>query len=287
MIGRYGGAGWRWRQHRDELRRSLDSALVAGAYLRLAGHYPEFAGFAGPTALLAWLRDNRNPTAALRDQKDRVLRELVTRARSVDGAVGDCAWRLLLCAMAPALEGISQRTGLSVDEVLDAFVGGVLDLDLTAVTRVAATLARNARRDALTLRRQPYGTRLQHGPIPSDCGVGADGRAERFPELLTVYDADPLEEPEAEVSGDVDALRAEIAAAVGEANADLVIGAAIYGENQRVLAERLGLSYEAARKGYQRSLKRLEHRFAHARPRRRCPKSAGRLRLRKRKGGTP
>ena len=35
------------------------------------------------------------------------------------------------------------------------------------------------------------------------------------------------------------ALRAEIAAAVGEANADLVIGSAIYGENQRVLAERL------------------------------------------------
>ena len=287
MIRRDAGASWRWRRHRDELRRSLDSAVVAGAYLGLAGHCPGLAAFAGPAAVLAWLRDNRNRTAALRDRKDQVLRELIACARDEGGIVGNCAWHLLLCAMEPALAGNSRRTGLSVDEVLYAFVGGVLELNLTAVNRVAATLARNTRRDALTARRQPYGTRLQHGPIPAEAGVGEDGRVERFPDLLTVYDADPFNEPEPEGSNDVNALRAEVAAAVGEENADLVIGAAIYGENQRVLAERMGISYEAARKNYQRSLKRLERRFARARRRPRCPRSRGRLRLRSRKEGTP
>ena len=52
------------------------------------------------------------------------------------------------------------------------------------------------------------------------------------------------------------AIRDFVAEVVGH-DADLVIGAAIYGVSQRELAERLGLTHEAARKRFQRALARL------------------------------
>lgn len=47
-----------------------------------------------------------------------------------------------------------------------------------------------------------------------------------------------------------------IAEVVGK-DADLVIGAVLYGENHRELGGRLGLTHENARKRYQRAVKRL------------------------------
>ena len=44
-------------------------------------------------------------------------------------------------------------------------------------------------------------------------------------------------------------------------DAKLVIGAAIYGESQREVGERLGLTHEAARKRYQRAVARIRECF--------------------------
>ena len=64
--------------------------------------------------------------------------------------------------------------------------------------------------------------------------------------------------PHLDVDEDIHSLRALIAKAVGgEADADLILGMAVHEENQRELADRLGISHEAARKRVQRALKRL------------------------------
>lgn len=109
-------------------------------------------------------------------------------------------------------------------------------------------------------------------------------------ELLIAYDPEPFEKAAFDGSDleDLSELREEIADVVGK-DTELVIGAGIYDENQRVLAGRLGITHAAARERYQRSLKRLEHRFARARRRGRCPKAPPRRRLwsKRREGGSP
>ena len=88
--------------------------------------------------------------------------------------------------------------------------------------------------------------------------------------------ADPVEEDEPQVmprqaselgipvtlsdEREVGAIREWLLGVVGE-DADLVIGAAIYGETHREVGERLGLSHEAARKRFQRAIRRVRERL--------------------------
>ena len=65
--------------------------------------------------------------------------------------------------------------------------------------------------------------------------------------------------PRLDVDEEIRALRAILAKAVGsEAAADLAIWTAVFGENQREVSERLGISHDAARKRVPQAIKRLK-----------------------------
>jgi RNA polymerase sigma-70 factor (ECF subfamily) len=62
--------------------------------------------------------------------------------------------------------------------------------------------------------------------------------------------------PEAMIAG----IRAWLVPVVGD-DADLVLGATVYGETQRELADRLRIPHEAARKRFQRAMNRIRRRL--------------------------
>ena len=258
-------------------RQELDAATAGAQFAAIRTLVSVLAPFDSPDSLLQFMHNKIEDP----EVKDQILRGLIVHARRGRG-VGAYAWRLLICAMQPALEKHLRRTTMTADEVLDAFVGQVLHLNLETVIRVAASLARNTRRDAFAARRNPFDTSAHHVPIPSEGGVEEDGRLVRFPVMLTVWDPDPFDEPEPEGPDpdDVAALRDEVAEVVGEGDAELVIGAAIYEESQKSLADRLGIRHAAARQRLGRALKRLKRRFAAGRrsPRRHTARAALHLR---------
>ena len=236
-----------WLRNRIAQDRQEVVAVSARAHFAaIKTLVPVLAPFDGAEQLLLFMHD---PGGDL-ERKDQILRGLIVRARR-GRSVGGYAWRLLICAMQPALEKHLRRTTLTAGEVLDAFVGQVLHLNLETVGRVAASLARSTRRDALAARRNPFGTSATHEPIPPEGGVEYDGgRRVRFPEALTVWDADPFEDPDPEGPDPYDGarLRDEVATVVGEADAELVLGAAVYGESRKLAqAQRRGDRWRSKR----------------------------------------
>ena len=66
--------------------------------------------------------------------------------------------------------------------------------------------------------------------------------------------------PRLDPDEDVEALRDLLIDIVGE-DADLVLGATVYGLTQREVGERLGLSHDATRKRFQRAIERIRQHF--------------------------
>jgi DNA-directed RNA polymerase specialized sigma24 family protein len=66
--------------------------------------------------------------------------------------------------------------------------------------------------------------------------------------------------PRLDPEDDVETLRDLLIGIVG-GDADIVLGATVYGLSQREVAERLGLSHEVTRKRYQRAIDRIRRHF--------------------------
>lgn len=283
MVGRTQDLWRKWHAIRDELRRSLEA--IDSPTVFLTELLPE--RFDRPADIPSWFADE----SRCRDTKDRVYKTLLRLARS-GPPHATIAWLLLLLGMWPSLERLlravsaDDRWNDPIGDVLDAFTSLVDSLSLSTVNRVAAALSRGTRRELLATRGRHARLSARSLAVPDEDGASI------FPEALSTFSPYDREERSfvanegANDDEELETIRAELKQVVGD-DADLVIGAAIYGENQRVLGERLGISHEAARKRYQRTLKRLEHRFARARRRKRCPTQRQEARFRRRKeGGT-
>ncbi len=277
----------RWLGIRDRLLQSTRSRSAFLQFERLQDQSAALRAHEDPTTLLEWLRDEGD--GSRRDEKDILLRDLLQHARTAD-EVAPCAWTLLFLSFWGPLtqlfgKVVCEAGDSAVGEILDAFNDLVVGLDLSTTNRIAAALTRGTRRDVFRHRRRDRAQAIRTSPLPSEDFEGGI----RFPDLLTEPPLDFCAEPPdgAEAIDDDQellALREELVATVGD-DADLVMGAAIYGVNQRVMAERMGISHAAARKRYQRTLKRLEHRFIKARRRPRCPTTRARLRSRTKDSG--
>jgi hypothetical protein len=219
------------------------------------------------------------------DEKDRIYAALV---RAVQGraAWAQVANTVLWCGIWPALDRISLRRmryfksnpeGLG-EAIAVAFSTQVGRMDLRRVHRVAATLVRSTDREVMDERRrerielehlvnpqEPEPPRW-HGDterLPDQEALGSAGLW-RLPDLVAKsgIEAEPGPFVGPSFERELVALRARLLPVAG-ADTDLVLAVLVLDEDQRAAADRFGLTYEVARKRFQRALLRVREYLVH------------------------
>lgn len=228
-----------WHEIRDHLMHSSSNLHFQRSFDAVRGEQATLSAFRDPAALLDGL--HRTPGDPAR--KNLILSALVGAAQG-NGPASDCALTLLLLALWPGLDAIRRRSLWrrlgSADEiasdVLARTTEAVRSLDLERVNWIAATVLRNVERDMIRVRqRDTAREHLASGADPDDVadsgdsGIGATGYAR--------------------LNGAVHKLLGD--------DALLVIRVAIEGFSQAEVAVELGLTEAAARKRYQRAMRRL------------------------------
>ena len=245
-----------WEALHQSLARRADSLDAHRSFNKARQQRVELEPFEHPAALVDYLNDKGGNW----DHKDRIYAALVEMAQA-EGRMG-LAMALLWLGLWPGLDAIYRRNlkhhrndpGELVSEIWDRFIIAVGRADLGRINRVAATLIRNTERLVGWWRQRGWNEDASKNELPEDDDLFAPGTIERRPDISDLG-LPPGLSPDDEVAR----LREVIAEVVGD-DADLVIGAVIYGENHRELGERLGMTHETARKRYQRAVKRLrEH----------------------------
>lgn len=199
----------------------------------------DLAPFRDPAALLDGLhRTPGNPA-----RKNLILSALVEVAQG-NGPASDCALTLLLLALWPGLDAIRRRSlwrrlGTAdevASDVLARTIEAVRGLDLRRVNWIAATVLRNVERDMIRVRRRNTAREhLASGADPDELadsggsGISATGYARLYGAVRKLLGDDAV----------------------------LVIRVAIEGFSQAEAGAELGLTEAAARKRYQRAMRRL------------------------------
>ena len=203
--------------------------------------------FESPLALVAYLT---SPGGDL-DEKDRIYGVLVSAVQR-DAAWSELATSIVWLGLWPALDAIYRRKlrhfARNPDELVSAlsarFAAAVGRAELTRIRRLAATLTMNTERDVVQELRQKWKDEARRADLPDD-----DRLAEER-EVESVFRTEGGTEAQ-----EIAALRARLTPIVGR-DVDLVL-AVVLGESQRDAGTRLGLSYDVARKRYQRALDRI------------------------------
>jgi RNA polymerase sigma-70 factor (ECF subfamily) len=228
-----------WHEIRDHLMQSSSNLHFQRSFDAVRRAQAALAPFQDPAALLDGL--HRTPGDPAR--KNVILSARVEAAQG-DGPASDCALTMLLLALWPGLDAIRRRSLWrrigSADEiasdVLSRTTDAVRGLDLGRVNWIAATVLRNVERDMIRARqRDAAREHLASGADPDevadtgDGGIGATGYARLNGAVRKLLGDDAL----------------------------LVIRVAIEGFSQAEVAVELGLTEAAARKRYQRAMRRL------------------------------
>jgi len=228
-----------WHEIRDHLMHSSSNLHFQRSFDAVRREQVALTPFRDPAALLDRLHSIPGDPA----RKNLILAALVEAAQG-DGPASDCALTLLLLALWPGLDAIRRRSLWrrlgSADEiasdVLARTTEAVRGLDLGRVNWIAATVLRNVERDMIRVRQRDHAREyLASGPDPdevADSGVSGFGAAGY-----------------ARLNGAVRKLLGD--------DALLVIRVAIEGFSQAEVAVELGLTQAAARKRYQRAMRRL------------------------------
>jgi RNA polymerase sigma-70 factor (ECF subfamily) len=228
-----------WHEFHQHLVQSSSTLNFQRGFATVRTSHRGLTGFADPAALLDHLhRGDSSP-----DQKNLLLGELIQRAKANDRAA-DCALTLMLLALWPGLDGVFRRsrarrlgqTDEIASEILARATAAIRELDLDRVNWVAATVLMNVERDVLRAHQREASRVSKQVEFDTDLhGVIADF-------------VDPDLSPER--------LLAELTDLIG-VDADLVLRVVIDGYTQAEAGQELGLSEPAARKRFQRALKRL------------------------------
>ena len=242
-----------WEALHAGLERSLQTLEVHEQFEEARRRHAELLPFGTGAALV----DELTSAGGDLDAKDEVLARLVEMSHE-SRTDGPLVTALLWLALWPALDRIDRRgrrsrwgdPGELVSDLWDSFWLVVRRADLGRINRVAATLVRNTERTLRDGRVRARYIAARDDELPADDFLEDVGLARRHD--LSDLGLPPGLPPEVEAAR----LRDLVADVVGD-DADLVIGAAIYGESQRELADRLGITHEAARKRYQRAVGRL------------------------------
>ena len=245
-----------WEALHAGLVRSVRTLEADNELQEARQHYPQLAPFNDPGAVIAYLTGDRGD----RDAKDQLLATLVEMVQARDAA--ELASSLLWLGLWPGLDAVFRRRLASfswdadelVSELSAAFTQVIAELNLDTVCRVAASLVRSTERTLLegrarawrdVCRCEPLDER-RHAEALNELSKASFGGGDRDPRSL---------------AAEVASLRRWLVSVVG-ADSDLLLSVAVLDESQREAAERLGLTYEAARKRLQRALRRIRQEIA-------------------------
>ena len=239
----------RWMALHESLVRSI-TTLKADQQFKTAGKVEKVLERFDADTLVAHLTAKDGD----RDEKDRIYGALV-RAVQSRSDWADLATALLWLGLWPGLDAIYGhrlrdfigRPDELVTEISFIFTTTVGRIDLAGVNRLAATLIWNVERDV----REGLKRGWADGARTTDVTALEDDLRDEKP---------PVDDRELPVdANDLAAVR-EWLTGIVQGDADLVIGAALYGFDLHELADELGISHEAARKRFQRAIKRIrEH----------------------------
>lgn len=228
-----------WHEFHEHLVQSSSTLNFQRGFSAIRSSHPALSRFADHAALLDHLHRGTAPP----DQKNLILTGLIVSAKG-DSRSGDCALTLMLLALWPGLDGIFRRSRAGrlghteeiASEILARATQSIRELDLTQVNWIAATILMNVERDV----RRAYHREANRQNLQVPFDLDKHGGICEF--------ADPDLAP--------DKLLAELTQLIGE-DADLVIRVVVDGYTQAEAGKGLGLSEPAARKRFQRALKRL------------------------------
>ena len=233
-----------WHEIRDHLMRSSSNLHFQRSFDVVRRANAALAPFRDPAALLDGL--HRSPGDP--DRKNLILSALIEAAQG-DGPASDCALTLLLLALWPGLDAIRRRSIWrrigTADEIASDLLArtteAVRGLDLGRVNWIAATVLRNVERDMIrACQRDQAREHLTSGADPEEVvdsggsGMGAAGYARLNGAVRKLLGDDAL----------------------------LVIRVVIEGYSQAEVAAQMGLTEAAARKRYQRAMRRLQDALA-------------------------
>ncbi len=228
-----------WHEIRDHLMHSSTNLHFQRSFDAVRRAQAPLAPFRDPAALLDGLHRTTGDPA----RKNVILSALVGAAQG-EGPASDCALTLLLLALWPGLDAIRRRSiwrriGTAdevASDVLARTTEAIRGLALGRVNWIAATVLRNVERDMIRVRqRDTARDHLARGADPDevadsgDSGIGATGYAQLNGAVRKLLGDDAL----------------------------LVVRVAIEGFSQAEVAVELGLTEAAARKRYQRAMRRL------------------------------
>lgn len=245
----------RWLALHESLVRSI-TTLKADQQFKAASSVEQDLGrFDAADALVAYL----NTKGGDLDEKDRIYAVLV-RAVQARSGWSDLAIALLWLGLWPGLDAVYGhrlrdfvgRPDELVTEVSFIFTTTVARIDLSGVSRLASTLVRNTERDVREGLKRCWSDKARMADVSDPAATGAD------PNLRTELSITDRELPVN--ANDLPAVR-EWLTSIVQCDADLVIGAALYGFDLHELADELGIGHEAARKRFQRAIKRIRERL--------------------------
>jgi RNA polymerase sigma-70 factor (ECF subfamily) len=231
-----------WHDFHGNLMHSSSTLNFHRGFAAVRSSHRALNRFPDPAALLDHLHRGDAPA----DKKNTILTGLIESAKSNDRA-GDCALTLMLLALWPGLDGVFRRSRArrlgQIDELASEILGrataAIRDLDLSKVSWIAATIIKNVERDIL----RSHNREIARQGIQDEFDTDLHGGIADF--------VDPDLSPER--------LLAELTDLIG-VDAELVLRVVIDGYTQAEAGQQLGLSEPAARKRFQRALKRLrEH----------------------------
>ena len=233
-----------WHEIRDHLMHSSSTLHFQRSFDAIRRVQTTLAPFRDPTALL----DGLHLRTGTPDRKNLILVALVEAAQG-DGPASDCALTLVLLALWPGLDAIRRRSiwrrigcpDEVASDLLARTTEAVRGLDLGRVNWIAATVLRNVERDMIRARQREAARESLASVIEPD-DVPAD-QAGRQPATEDAH------------------LQNDLAQLLG-ADVLLVIRVAIEGYSQIEVAAELGLTEAAARKRYQRAMRKLRDALA-------------------------
>jgi len=256
----------RWEGLHAALLRSVTTLKADTQFRQAATVHRELSRFASPDALTAFLNtkvgkgDDRQ---RIYDEKDRIYSVLV-HAVQAHSDWRELATALVWLGLWPGLDAIyghrlrdfAGRPDELVTEISFIVTTTVARIDLSGVNRLAATLVLNVERDVRDALKRRWADEARVVDVDDPVATGPDEHLESKPMI------DDRELPVD--AADLPAVRAWLTDIV-HGDADLVIGAALYGFDLHELADELGIGHEAARKRFQRAIKRIRERLGGSR----------------------
>lgn len=240
-----------WQSLHTKLLQSLESHSGRKQFGAVKQAQPALGRFSDPIGLLDFLHSRDGDPK----EKNAILEALVSEAQGGSGA--EHAVTLLWLGLWPGLDSLYRRLWRHFRQEADELVSAISEqftiavhrADLSGIRRLAATLLLNVERDIRRGLRHAWAERSLQVDLPDadDLDALMQGRICRASHLG--------------LDDEMGLIRDHLARLVG-GDADLVVAVVIFGEGQCEAADRLGISYDATRKRYQRAIQRIRREIA-------------------------